>query len=365
MMSNGFHGSDTQAVADRYGIREEDIIQFSANVNPLGLSERFRQSMAENIDCITEYPERDYRTLRNALSQYTGVIPSHIIPGNGSTEIISAFIRSFEHCNALIVSPAYAEYERNVKAAGGRASYFELDEKDNFNIDAGCLADAVDDNTDIVVICNPVNPTSTALAKDEMGIVLEKCDKCGAFVLVDETYVEFSDIGKYSCAGLVEEWENLFVIRSMSKFFSCPGLRLGYGMTENEDILKKIEEKKDPWSVSSFAEKAAVLLLSDAEHIRTSKTYIEEERARVCRLLDELKANGLKYYSPCANFVLCRIEDEKKNATGLFEQCIRKNMMIRDCTGYGSLDKRYFRFCFMDRENDDALLKEIKDYLTG
>ena len=364
MITNGFHGSDREAVAERYGIRKDEIVTFSSNVNPLGFSEGFKRSVREITDCIREYPERDYGTLRKALGDYTGVDPSYIIPGNGSTELIGAFIRCFEGGNALIVAPAYAEYERETALAGGKVTYFELEEKDDFEFDEGRLADALNGQQDILILCNPVNPTSTALPVTGMEMVLQKAQSCDISVLVDETYVEFCDMQKYSAESLIEKYDNLFVIRSMSKFFSCPGLRLGYAMTKNTGLIEKINGKKDPWSVSSFAEKAASLLLHDKEHIRASKEFIKNERERVCRSLDELSVFGLKYYSPCANFVLCRLEKQGKAAGDLFEYCISRKLMIRDCTGYGNLDERYFRFCFMGRENDDRLIATIKDYLT-
>ncbi len=364
MIQSEFHGSDIQAVAARYGIREGEIISFSSNVNPLGLSEGFKRSMGQLIDCITEYPERDYMTLRKALEKYTGVDHQYIIPGNGSTELISAFIKCFDHCRAVIVSPAYSEYERAVKLAQGTVSYLELEEKDGFEFDTERLEDCINDDIDILVICNPVNPTSTALSAADMEKVLKKAENSNTFVLVDETYVEFCDMKSYSSEELVERYKNLFVIRSMSKFFSCPGLRLGYALTKNTDLIERINSHRDPWSVSSFAEKSAILLLSDIDHIRGSKEYIEGERKRVCGLLDELSVFGLKYYSPRANFVLCRLEQNGKNATGLFEYCLGRKLMIRDCTGYGNLDGRYFRFCFMDKDSNNRLLETIRDYLS-
>ncbi|MCR5651868.1 MAG: aminotransferase class I/II-fold pyridoxal phosphate-dependent enzyme [Lachnospiraceae bacterium] len=363
MIKNEFHGSDKEAVAARYGIDEKDIISFSSNVNPLGLSEKFKDEMADAVDCITEYPERDYASLRKALSCYTGVDPSHILPGNGSTELIGAFIRCFKHPHSLIVSPAYAEYERDVRLSGGEIRRYELNEEDDFGFCADRLTDAITENTDIIIICNPVNPTSTALSNEGMRSVLKKAQECDAFVLVDETYVEFSDMKKVSSEGLVREFGNLVVLRSMSKFFSCPGLRLGYAMTKDEYLIEKINSMRDPWSVSSYAEKAAIVLLSDTEHMEESREFIAKERNRVCALLDELKGLGLKYYSPCANFILCRILKEEKSAGELFDYCIERKLMIRDCTGYGKLDGSFFRFCFMDEKNNDMLIKTIKDYL--
>ncbi len=364
MIKEEFHGSDIEAVAEKYGIKTKDIVSFSSNVNPMGISDHFKREMSLSLDCIEHYPERDYLSLRKALASYTGVSFEHIIPGNGSTELIAAFISSFQNCNALIVSPAYAEYERNTKLAGGRIKWFYLLEEEQFEFNVKGLCDSIDEDTDIVIICNPVNPVSSAMAAKDMEKVLKKAKECHAYVLVDETYIEFCDMKRYSSEGLVEEYDCLFVIRSMSKFFSCPGLRLGYAMTSGKELIERIKAAKEPWSVSSFAEKAALILLSDREHIAGSKEYIDRERERVCKSLDEMIGYGLKYFSPRANFVLCKLTEDNKKAGELFDHCIRKNLMIRDCTGYGNLDGSFFRFCFMEKENDDRLLDAIRSYLV-
>ncbi len=365
MIKEEFHGSDIGSVAKKYGLEESEIISFSSNVNPLGVSGYFKKEMAGQLDCIESYPERDYLSLRMALEGYTGVDHEFIIPGNGSTELISAFISSFDKCRALIVSPAYAEYERNLRLSGGKLHWFDLKEEDGFEFDLQGLLSSINKDTDIVIICNPVNPTSTALKASDMEKVAEKAAESNAFVLVDETYAEFCDMDIYSCQGLIDKYDNLFVIRSMSKFFSSPGLRLGYAMTSNKDLKEKILCRKEPWSVSSFAALAGQILLSDRGHIEISRDYIKKERERVCALLDEVAAYGLKYFRPCANFVLCELTDKGRSAGDLFDYCIRKKLMIRDCTGYGILDGRFFRFCFMDRESDDLLIDTLRSYLIG
>ena len=147
----------------------------------------------------------------------------------------------------------------------------------------------------------------------------------------------------------------------MSKFFCAPGLRLGYGITSNERLLHEIEENKDPWSVSSLSNEAAILMLSDHEYIKKVKSYMSGERDRVCAKLDKLEAAGISYVRPRANFVLVRLPDRGPDAHELFEMALKEKMMIRDCSDFKGLDGNYIRFCFMERKDDDRLLSLIKE----
>ncbi len=359
-MKEAFHGSDVEKIAERYGIPAEEIVSFAANVSPMGLSDKYLKHIAEKTGCVERYPERDYKRLRKAVSGYCHAEYEDIIVGSGSSEIISAVIKHRKSPNVLIVAPAYAEYERNVRIAGGRARYYRLREERGFEFDTDVLTAALSDDLDMLMICNPVNPTGTALSAERLEQVLIRCEELDIICVVDETYVDFAD-PVYDASPLAGEHSCLFVIRSMSKFFCAPGLRLGYGITSDKDLLMEIEENKDPWSVSSLSAEAAVLMLSDTEYIERVRGYMTEERIRVCKRLDRLKSLGISYVEPKANFVLVHLPDGKMTADGFFEAAIRKKMMIRNCWDYKGLEKGYIRFCFMKKEDDDRLLSLMEE----
>ncbi|MBO6111670.1 MAG: aminotransferase class I/II-fold pyridoxal phosphate-dependent enzyme [Lachnospiraceae bacterium] len=363
MLSGSFHGSDTELIAEKYGIKKDNIVSFASNVNPLGISEYVKRKIAGNPECIEHYPERDYLSLRKALSGYINADVKNIMVANGSSELIAAFIRHFDKPVSLIVSPAYSEYERNVKLAGGSVDYIRLKEEDDFNFNKEDIINSLNENTDLLIICNPVNPTSTALNAEDLKDILKKAEECGIYTLVDETYMEFADRDIYPAVSLTSEFKRLFIIRSMSKFFSAPGLRVGYAVCSDDELRNDILYGLTPWSVSSFAESAAIYLLSDKEHIAESESFIKSERARVCSLLDEIGAYGLKYYKPCANFILCCLTGDNKTSGELFEYCIKRGLLIRDCNGYGGLDNRFFRFCMQKSPLNDRLLSTIEEYL--
>ena len=362
-MMSVFHGSDVEKIEREYGISAGDIVSFSANVSPMGVSGKYLKEIGDRLHCVERYPERDYRSLKNVISGYCGAETSHIIVGNGSSELIGGVIRHKDSPRVLIAAPAYSEYERNVELAGGSSDYFYLKEEDGFEFDIKALNAALKPDYDMLVLCNPVNPTSTAAEAGDLREVLEKCEEYGIICVVDETYIDFAD-AKYDATPLADEYKSLFVIRSMSKFFCAPGLRLGYGITSNEELMDEIKQRVDPWSVSSLSAEASAIMLSDSEYIESSRKYMHSERSRVCEALDALAGYGIRYYEPQANFVLLKLPEGEVTSHSLFEMAIHKGLMIRDCSDFEGLDDSYIRFCFMKSEDDDRLLRVIKEAYT-
>ncbi|MCR5773972.1 MAG: aminotransferase class I/II-fold pyridoxal phosphate-dependent enzyme [Lachnospiraceae bacterium] len=353
-----FHGSDVEKVAGLYGIDPERLILFSANVSPMGVSGKYTEGIKDRLDCVERYPDRDYTALREAIAGYCSVSPEAITVGGGSSELIGAVIRHKPKPAALIVAPAYAEYERNVLLSGGRTVHHYLKEENGFEFDTDALIERIDESIDILIICNPVNPVSTALTREETERILKKCREKNVILVMDETYIDFADEG-FDASPLTGDYGELFVIRSMSKFFCAPGLRIGYGITSDRELLKEIEGNKDPWSVSSLSNEAAILMLSDRDYIGRAKRYMKDERERVCGKLDGLKEKGIRYYRPRANFVLLKLPEGGPTSHGLFEKAVRNGMLIRDCADFDGLGDRFIRFCFMKKEDDDRLLSLI------
>lgn len=357
--SDHFHGSDLEKIEQIYNIKREDITSFSANVNPLGLSKRLRQSLSEHLDVICTYPDREYTRLRRIIGEYCDCPFSNILVGNGSTELISLFIQTLHPHKALIIGPTYSEYEREISIGGGTSLYFPLMEEDDYSLRTDKLMDSLNESIDLLVMCNPNNPTSTAVTRHEMRKVLDACKRYDIFVMIDETYVEFaSDYDKINCVPLTSIYNNLIILRGISKFFASPGLRLGYAITGNADIIKNINSKKNPWTINSLAEEAGSLMFSDTEYIEETKRMIFSERERVTEALREIR--NLKVYNPTANFVLCRILSDSITADDLFDAAIRECMMIRNCSSFPFLDNSYFRVCFMNPEDNDRLLECIR-----
>jgi threonine-phosphate decarboxylase len=353
-----FHGSDLEKIEQIYGIKKEDITSFSANVNPLGISYKLKEGLTEHIDAITTYPDREYTSLRKCIAEYTGTDYQNVLVGNGSTELISLVIQIQHPRKALIIGPTYSEYEHEVSLGGGRSHYFRLKEKDNFALCIEELQEALSHDIDLLVLCNPNNPTSSQIDRNSMRMILDTCKEKGIFVMVDETYVEFSEsAGAITSIPLTQYYNNIIILRGISKFFAAPGLRLGYAICGNRELLKEIDSKKNPWTINSLAAVAGEIMFQDETYIQDTKRLISQERERICRILDGCPF--VKYYPPHGNFILVRILKEGVTSQDLFEAAIRKGLMIRDCSTFPFLDNQYIRFCFMNPEDNDALLDVI------
>ncbi len=353
-----FHGSDLEKIEKIYGIKKEEITSFSANVNPLGISPRLRATLSEKIDAITGYPDREYTSLRRSISAYCGADPEHILVGNGSTELISLFIQFIAPKHSLILAPTYSEYEREIGLTGGEFSYFFLDESNEFKLDTDRLIDHLNPQLGLLVLCNPNNPTSSAIHKSEMNRILEACKKQGIFCLVDETYVEFAqDMDHITAIPLIKEYNNLIILRGISKFFAAPGLRLGYAICSNSGILKTINERKNPWTINTLAAIAGEIMFTDSEYIQATKNLIASERNRIRDILSNCK--NVKLYPAFANFILIKILKKDITASQVFDASIRKGLMIRDCSTFTGLDETFIRFCFMSPEKNDELLQVL------
>lgn len=355
-----FHGSDLEKIEKVYGIKKEDIISFSANVNPLGVSFRLKETLTEHLDAITSYPDREYTSLRRCIADYVNTDPDNIVVGNGSTELISLFIQIAHPKKALIVGPTYSEYEREVSLGGGRSHYFSLTESGEFELDIPALTEELSHDVDLLILCNPNNPTSSIIKRTQMREILDYCKRKSITVLVDETYVEFAeDSESVTAVPLTEYYNNIIILRGISKFFAAPGLRLGYAICGNRDLLKEINQKKNPWTINSLAAIAGEIMFTDEDYIQKTRALISGERKRVCDILRTNK--NYKVFEAHANFVLVKILKDDLTSEDIFDTAIRKGLMIRDCSTFPFLNNKYFRLCFMNPEDNDALLKVLEE----
>lgn len=363
-MTQNFHGSDVEKIEEEYGIRKEELISFSANVNPLGISPKLREGLAGCIDVITSYPDREYTQLRKAIAAYCNIDAGNIIVGNGSTELISAVIRLQKPQKACVVTPAYSEYEHEIGLAGASCVCYELKAGDSFALHTEELFRTLEEGVRLLVLCNPNNPTSTCLSRETLATILEYTHARAIFVMIDETYMEFvKDYESVTAAPLTGQFDNFIVLRGVSKFFAAPGLRLGYGITGNQRLREHINEIKNPWTVNSLADAAGKILFSDSCYIQETSRLIQKERGRVTQRLRSIE--GLRVFEPSANFVLCEITKQGVNAGLLFEAALREKMLIRSCASFHGLDGRFFRLCFMLPEANDRLLACIKQAMDS
>ncbi|OYP36776.1 threonine-phosphate decarboxylase, partial [Lachnotalea glycerini] len=256
-----------------------------------------------------------------------------MIGGNGSTELISLFIQIKHPQKALIIGPTYSEYEREISLGGGTSLYYPLKEEEDFNINVEDFITHLHEGIDLLVICNPNNPTSTSISNRQLRLILDSCKQHDIFVMIDETYVEFADnMDEINSIPLTYYYNNLIILRGISKFFAAPGLRLGYAITGNLDLIKEINKRKNPWTINSLAEVAGTIMFTDKDYIAATKQLISSERARI---YDALKKETKLYpYKPSANFILVKIKKDHLTSQDIFDAAIRKHLMIRDCSTF-------------------------------
>ena len=351
-----FHGSDLEKIESIYGIKKENIISFSANVNPLGVSPLLRTALSEQIDAITSYPDREYTSLRKCIAEYCHTDYENIIVGNGSTELISLFIQIEHPKKALVIGPTYSEYEREISLGGGTTLYYPLKEEDDFELNVEDFLSHLNESLDLLVICNPNNPTSSCITRKNMRRILDACKQYDIYVMVDETYVEFADnMTEIDSIPLTNYYNNIVILRGTSKFFAAPGLRLGYAITGNRDLIKAINTRKNPWTINSLAVVAGETMFKDTSYIEQTRQLIASERSRCYQALQA--SPDYKVYKPSGNFMLAKITTEELTSEYLFDKAIRQGMMIRDCSTFPFLDNKYIRFCFMKPEDNTRLLK--------
>lgn len=352
------HGGNLFDIEREFGIRKESIIDFSGNLNPLGPPASLRKALIDRMDLIGFYPDPDYVAVKEAIGEYTGLRPDRIILGNGSTELIAKSIRHISPRRAMTVKPTYSEYEKEISVLGGTVDFIDLDASLDFALDISMVKKAFEAGTHLFILCNPNNPTSTALSKDEIEEIVSMAGEHGAYVIVDETYVEFcDDMEAVTAAPLVDRYDNLFVLRGISKFFSTPGLRLGYGLTSNPAIREKIIRETDPWSINIFAGIAGEVVFRDREYISESRRVMREQKQYLFNELSGLSA--LKVYRPRANFILSRITDPSITMTGseLSAKLLGEHsILIRDTKHVEGLGDEYFRVCVLDEKANSLLI---------
>ena len=350
------HGANVDNMAKKFGKNENDIIDFSSNVNPHIIS-NLGKYVLEGLEKSRSYPDINYTNLRNKISDYIKVDSELIIPGNGATEIIYLLMKSIKR-RLAILNPTFSEYGRGAKLNNLEIIDFHLKEENNFSIDLDEIQKNMD-KFDSLFICNPNNPNGKVKDLNELLDLMIENDK---LLIVDETFMEFvGEEEKYSLINKIEQTPNLFILKAVTKFFGMPGLRLGYGVTSNKQIINNIYEYKEPWTINSFAENLSNYLFKDKEYINGSKDYYINERKF---MLEELrKISRLKVYDTDTNFVLIKLDDDEANSLKL-ELFEKYNILIRDASNFIGLDKSYIRVAIKSHNDNKVLIESLRKILV-
>lgn len=366
-----FHGGNIYKIFREKNI--DKILDYSSNINPYGLPESLKKEIFEKLFVLERYPDPDYIELREKIAEKNNLNIENIIVGNGATEIIFLFMKILSPKKVLIVSPTFGEYERAIKAStlandSLEINYFELKETENFVLNVKNLETELENNYDLLILCNPNNPTGQFLKLKKLEEILKICEQKNTKLFVDEAFVEFvEDWENESIINSKENKENLFVIRAFTKFFAIPGLRLGYGICFNNNLLKKMLEKKEPWSVNNIADLAGKTVLDDENYLQKTKEWIKDQKKYMYENLNKIE--GLRAYKTEVNFILLKIEDnllEKGlDVKNLRKKMLEKGILIRDASNFIYLDKHYFRLAIKDKLNNEKVIETLTSILKN
>ena len=327
------------------------IMDFSSNVNPLGCSPSIKNNLEKNYHLFSIYPDPDSTILRNYLSKYTGISKDRIIVGNGATEIIYNFCKAFlKERKVLIPVPTFGEYEAAARLHDASVCLFK---SMNLNQEISELINLIP-KIDCVFICNPNNPTGSLVKSKNMLKIVESAYEKSVLVFVDECFIELASDTRASLVSHLPEFDNLFVLRSLTKSFGLAGLRVGYGLG-NPKMIGLLQKIKIPWNVSSLAQNIAIKALADKSHIEKTRKLISNERKFLRESIS--KINGFSCYDSDVNFLLLK---SKNNSKHIQKKLLEKNILIRDCSNFRGLNNKFIRVAVRTREENLNLVKLLK-----
>jgi len=335
------HGGNIIAHSKKYKIEIDKIIDFSANINPLGFPYHIKELIIKNIEFIKNYPDLEAIDLKKAISKYIGVESKNIIVANGSCELIYLLSRLLPTHIVQIPSPTFTEYERAFK---NRVRIL-----DNFSLSMDKVINNLE-GIQAVFLCNPNNPTGRVWQKEDIIRLAKQ-----VMVIVDEAFMDFAE-NKESVAKEAATSDNLFVIRSLTKFFAIPGLRIGYGIG-TERIIEAIKTLQPPWSINSIAQIVATHIVKDKNFINKTIKLIKKERDFLFNSLTQI--SHLHPYPSFANFILVKLDGI--SSTTLTNTLGKKGILIRDCKDFSFLEDSFIRVAVKTRVENSILIKELKN----
>ncbi|MGQ0606154.1 MAG: threonine-phosphate decarboxylase CobD [Candidatus Nitrosotenuis sp.] len=325
---------------------KSQILDFSSNVNPLGHPNSVKKSL--DLKKITTYPDHDSTKLKQKLANYLGISINNLTVGNGATELIYDFCQAAigKSTKVLIVSPTFGEYEAASRLCGAKLQFFTT-----MNLQAN-LQDFMKKipRNGFVFVCNPNNPTGVLIPKPIMIQIIRAAKAKSSNVFVDECFIELTQTPNESVVNLVSKFENLFVLRSLTKSFGLAGLRLGYGVG-NKKLTSILNKIKIPWSVNGLAQEAGIAALSDGTFLAKTQKLIKKESRLLINSI--LKLDGFSCIDTATNFILIKTKQPAKTVQ---KKLLKKNILVRDCSNFRGLDSHYIRIAIRTHKENQKLL---------
>ncbi|MGM0689397.1 MAG: pyridoxal phosphate-dependent aminotransferase [Bacillota bacterium] len=353
----GGHGGDLLDAAKRWKPESGKMIDFSSNINPFGPPPGLLEFLRRSLPEIVSYPSPQARELREKLGLFLNLPLECLLIGNGANELIHLLLLWRRPGKVFVPAPSFSEYERAAVLAGARVEHYFLPPGEE--IDFSSLACKLDQG-DLMVFCNPNNPTGMLSTRSDLTNLVDAAAERGATVLIDESFIPLT--GKLEESLRDQRCGNLWVVTSLTKIWSLPGLRLGFAIGPQEDV-KEITRWGDPWRVNTLAQKAGIFCLGRKSYLKKSLALIEKERRF---LTGRFRETGAFYvYEGSANYLLLRGLNPAFNVAEYQDYLAKRGILIRRADNFCSLDQRYFRIAVLKRPENLRLLQYTDDYIKG
>lgn len=330
--------------------RYKNILDFSANMNPLGTPNGIIEAVKENLNNMVHYPDIYCEALREKIAITEMVEKEYVICGNGAADLIYRLIFAKKPKKALVLAPGFAEYEQALRVCGTEIVYYYLNHKD-FKLDSKFLEQLTED-LDMVCICSPNNPTGAVIEPKLLCSISKICKEKHIFILMDECFNDFLEEPEtYTLLEQVKKETHIFLLKAFTKMYGMAGIRLGYGICRDSNLLDKMYEAGPPWNVSVLAQAAGIAALKEKEFSVHTRRYIKQEKEKLYVELDQL---GIQYWKTNANYIFF------KDAKGLKERLLEKGILIRDCSNYEGLEEGYYRIAVKSEADNRKLMEAWK-----
>ena len=360
-MTQPAHGGNVYKVARERRISIERIVDFSASINPLGFPSAGLRAIRSALKQVVHYPDPDCWQLRHVLAQQCRVDSDMILIGNGSTELIHLLPRALAIRSALIIGPTFEEYARALMDAGSVVQYVHAKREERFRPPLQEVLrqfSAKRSRSDAVFVCNPNNPTGQVMNRLALRELAEAVERLQGWLIVDEAFIDYCQ--EQSVVSMLKEHPRMVVLRSLTKFYAMPGLRIGYVLAASQ-IVDRLKDRQPPWSVNSLVQDASRAVLHDDVYARKSRAFMENERSRFVRGLRSLP--GVRVYPSAANFVLIELPGWT-SAGVVTDGLASEGLLVRDCSPLPGLTTQMIRVAIRTTKENRRLIAALDTCLT-
>ena len=347
------HGGSPQLDMRRLGLAEKPVLDFSVNLNPLGPPTVIKEKWLELFQAIEPYPSVLGDGVGRYYQQVCGISSNNFLVGNGSTELIYLTPRVLGFKRAAIFTPSFHDYERASRLAGSEVSELPLSPENGFQLPPEDRLIAILETVDALWVAHPNNPTGNLISKELILSLARRFPE--KWFIIDEAFAQFLDDWRERSFLMKTLRPNILVLHSLTKFYAVAGLRLG-GIIGHEDIISRLKQAKEPWTVNGVANQVASLLVDCADYEIETRLMVKKESHRVFQALKQVA--GILPFPPSANFILCQWQ-KTDNLDHLLAHLLENGMYIRDCRNFPGLEENFFRVGLRTPEENDQLLRGL------